>query len=343
MIESLKKLKSDAVAELSAINTLDELDEFVVKYFGRKQGLLTDVLRSLKDLDENQRKSVGQDANEIKIEIWRLIDTQRHKIKNSGKKEFIDLTVDGTKPALGHLHPLTLIRQEMERVFRGMGFAVVQLPEVDSDYYNFNALNIPDEHPARDMMDTFYIKDQNSNLKDKKLLLRTHISTVQTHLFETHTPPFSAVAFGRVFRNEATDARHEHTYDSAEGFVVGENITLANLFSCLTELFHQLFGPKVEMKFRPSYFPFTEPSIEVIMSCIFCDKKGCSVCGQSGWLEMGGAGMTHQKVYEAAGYPKDKYTGFAFGLGVSRIAMLKYNISDIRLLYQNDVRFLNQF
>lgn len=223
-----------------------------------------------------------------------------------------------------------------------MGYAVMIGPEIESDYYNFEALNIPPEHPARDMWDTFYIENQNTQKTNSKLLLRTHISPMQVRVMEEHTPPYAVVSSGRVFRHEATDARHEHTYDYTEGFLVGENISLANLKDTLLRLFRSLFTKDVDLKFRSSYFPFTEPSLEMIMGCIFCNKKGCSVC-HTGWLEMGGAGMIHPKVLQSAGYPKDKYSGFAFGLGVSRIAMLKYNIPDIRMLYQNDQRFLNQF
>ncbi len=359
MTDSLKELREQAISELNTTVDSNVLDKFVLKYFGRKQGRLTNVLRSLKSLDDKQRRLVGAEANEVKIEIWRLIDLKRQNIRNAGKKEFIDLTIDGKKPSLGHLHALTQVRREMQKAFQSMGFAVVELPQIESDYYNFKALNIPPEHPARDMMDTFYLKESRiRNQESDKLLLRTHISTIQSHLLEKYKPPFSAVSFGRVFRREATDARHEHTYDSCEGLLVGENISLGNLKATLSELFKQLFGPLVEIKFRISYFPFTEPSVEVLMGCIFCsdtDKvgseprpkrrggKGCSVCGNSGWLEMVGSGMTHPKVYEYAGYPKDQYTGFAFGIGVSRVAMLKYNIPDIRLLYQNDQRFLHQF
>ncbi len=366
MIESLKQLKEQAVGELKNISDLTQLDELVVKYFGRKQGKLTHILRSLKNMDEKQKKILGTQANELKIEIWRQIDEKRRIIKKSGKKEFIDLTIDGNSPSLGHIHPVTKIRREIEQIFRFMGFAVMTGPEVESDYYNFEALNIPAEHPARDMWDTFYIKDQNSKIppearlakggKNQKLLLRTHISPMQVRAMEKHKPPFAVISSGRVFRHEATDARHEHTYDYTEGFVVGENITLANLKATLMELFSQLFGKDVEIKLRSSYFPFTEPSIELLMGCIFCSDAGsarsesrpkrrdnCHVCGHTGWLEMLGAGMIHPRVFEHAGYPKDKYTGFAFGIGISRVAMLKYNIPDIRMLYANDIRFLNQF
>ncbi len=336
MIESLKQLHDQAIQELGPVKDLAGLDELVVKYFGRKQGKLTNILRSLKNLDERQRKSLGKDANEVKIEIWRLIDQKRRSIKNSGKKEFIDLTIDGEKPSLGHLHPITQTQREIVNIFKSMGFGVMLGDEIETDYYNFEALNIPSDHPARDMFDTFY-------LKDSKLLLRTHTSPMQARIMENRKPPFSVIIPGRTFRNEATDARHEHTFYQVEGLVVGEKISVADLKGTLTRLFKSLFGDRIKVQFRPSYFPFTEPSIDVLMSCIFCNQKGCSICSQSGWLEVLGSGMVHPKVFKYAGYPKDKYSGFAFGLGTLRIAMLKYNIPDIRMFYQNDVRFLNQF
>ncbi|HTL39469.1 MAG TPA: phenylalanine--tRNA ligase subunit alpha [Methylomirabilota bacterium] len=342
MIESLKQLKEQIQTELDSTQDLQKLDELVVKYFGRKQGKLTHILRSLKDIDARQRKILGAEANELKLEMWKQFDEKRQSIKNSGKKEFIDLTVDGTKPVLGHLHPITQVRREVERIFQQLGFGVVLGPEVESDYYNFEALNIPAEHPARDMWDTFYIKAQGSKGSDK-LLLRTHISPMQVRVMEKNTPPFAVVSSGRVFRHEATDARHEHTWDYTEGFLVGENISLANLKATLLNFFQQLFNSKIEIKLRSSYFPFTEPSFEVLMSCIFCQKKGCSICSHVGWLEMAGAGMIHPKVFEHAHYKEGQYSGFAFGLGISRIAMLKYNIPDVRMFYENDIRFLKQF
>jgi len=328
--------------ELQAVSSVEELDALNLKYFGRKQGLLTSILRGLKDMNEQERKATGEKANELKIEIWRQIDQKRYELKKNGKQEFIDLTIDGTKPKMGHLHPLTQVRRDIEKVFKDMGYSQVSGPEIETDYYNFEALNIPSEHPARDMWDTFYVKNKKEVREGEKLVLRTHISPMQVRIMESFKPPFAVVSSGRVFRHEATDARHEHTWDYTEGFLVGENISLANLKSTLLVFFQKLFGEKTEIKLRSSYFPFTEPSLEIIMSCIFCQKKGCSVC-HTGWLEMGGAGMVHPKVFEFAGYPKDKYTGFAFGIGISRVAMLKYNIPDIRMLYQNDVRFLKQF
>lgn len=343
MIETLKQLKEQAHKDLDSVSDLPKLDEFVIRYFGRKQGKLNNILRTLKNFDEKQRRILGQQANQIKTEIWRLVDQKRRQFKKSGKKEFIDLTIDGEKPRLGHWHPITQIRREIEKVFRSMGFAVMIGPEIESDYYNFEALNMPLEHPARDMWDTFYIKNDKLPITNFQLVLRTHISPMQIRVMEKFKPPFSVISSGKVFRHEATDARHEHTWDYTEGFVIGENLSLANLLWTLNHLLKSLFGEEVETRFRASYFPFTEPSLEGVMACIFCNKKGCSICGQTGWLEMLGAGMIHPKVFEHAGYPKDKYTGFAFGIGISRVAMLKYNIPDIRMFYQNDVRFLAQF
>jgi len=342
MSHDLQKIKNEALAELAKLSTMHELDAFVVNYFGRSGGKLNTVLRSLKDLGDQERRSLGSEANAVKVEIWKQIDVKRNELKNAGKKQFVDLTAATERPRLGHLHPLTLARREMEEIFKGLGFAVMEGPDIESDYYTFEALNIPVEHPARDMWDTFHIKGFENAAENRKMVLKPHTSPMQVKVMEKHEPPFAVIVPGRVFRHEATDARHEHTFDQLEGFLVDENVTLANLKWILNEFFKQLFGEKIEIKLRPSYFPFTEPSIEVAVSCIFCSKKGCSVC-HTGWLEMLGAGMIHQKVFEFAGYPKDKYSGFAFGIGISRIAMLKYDIPDIRMLYQNDQRLLNQF
>lgn len=341
MKQQLQKLKTEALDELAKAATIEDLDSLVLKYFGRQQGKLNAILKALKNLTENERKEFGSLANQVKVEIWKQIDDKRTLLKNAGKKEFIDFTGSVYHPEYGHHHPVTLIRREIELYFAQRGFAIMLGPEIESDYYNFESLNIPAEHPARDMWDTFYVKS-DSVKNGEKLVLRTHISPMQVRVMEKFEPPFAVVSSGRVFRHEATDARHEHTYDYTEGFVVGEKISLANLKDTLMGLFKALFGPEVEVKMRPSYFPFTEPSVELLMGCIFCDKKGCSVC-HTGWLEMLGAGMIHPKVLEYAGYPKNKFTGYAFGIGISRVAMLKYNIQDIRQLYENDQKMLNQF
>lgn len=346
MKENLEQIKSQALQEIQAAADKPQLEELELKYFGRKQGLLTSALKSLAEMPDEEKKAFGQEANRVKIELEQAVKAKYASFQSNQSDTHIDLTVADKIPS-GHLHPITQIRREIEGIFRQMGFAVILGPEIESDYYNFESLNIPQEHPARDMWDTFYIKDDFTRVEEgkkrpEKYLLRTHISPMQVRAMEKMTPPFAVVSSGRVFRHEATDARHEHTYDYTEGFMVGENLTLANLKFVLTNLFQQLFGKDVNIKLRSSYFPFTEPSLELIMGCIFCNKKGCSVC-HTGWLEMLGAGMIHPGVFDYAGYPKGKYTGFAFGIGISRVAMLKYNIPDIRLLYQNDQRMLNQF
>lgn len=341
MIESLKKLRDDALNELSTITTIDELDALVLKYFGRSTGQLNTILKNIKNLSEMDRRTLGAQANDVKVEIWKTIDDKRSEIRTKDKPEFIDLTAGG-QTNLGHIHPLTQMSEEIENIFRSMGYAVMLGPEIESDYYNFEALNIPSEHPARDMFDTFYVKDPNP--KDKqKLVLRTHTSPMQARIMENHKPPIAVIIPGRTYRNEATDARHEHTFYQIEGLVVDTNINLANLKWTLDTLIREVFGNEIKTQYRPSYFPFTEPSVEVLMSCIFCKQKGCSICSQSGWLEVLGAGMVHPKVFEYANYPKGKYSGFAFGIGIMRFAMLKYNIPDIRMFHQNDQRLLNQF
>lgn len=341
MKENLNQIKGEALSEIAAAGNKLQLEELELKYFGRKQGKLTAVLKSLSGLSDQDKREIGQDANRLKAELESAIRSKYAEIEAALSQRFIDLTAPARVPS-GHLHPVTQIRREIESIFRQMGFAAMLGPEVESDYYNFESLNIPAEHPARDMWDTFYVKQDDDAKSSEKLVLRTHISPMQVRVMEKHKPPFAVISSGRVFRHEATDARHEHTYDYTEGFVVGENLSMANLKFVLTNLFQQLFGKDVDIKLRSSYFPFTEPSVELAMGCIFCQKKGCSVC-HTGWLEMAGAGMIHPAVFNYAGYPKGKYSGFAFGIGISRVAMLKYNIPDIRLLYQNDQRMLDQF
>jgi len=341
MKENLNRIKTEALNEISAASAKPQLQELELKYFGRKQGLLTSVLKSLSGLSDADKRELGQSANQLKVELEAAIKAKFTELDAALSQRFVDLTVAAPVPA-GHLHPVTLVKREIEAIFRQMGFAVMLGPEVESDYYNFESLNIPEEHPARDMWDTFYVKQDDDAKSKEKLVLRTHISPMQVRVMEKHKPPFAVISSGRVFRHEATDARHEHTYDYTEGFVAGENLSMANLKFVLTNLFQQLFGKDVDIKLRSSYFPFTEPSVELAMACIFCKKKGCSVC-HTGWLEMAGAGMIHPNVFSYARYPKGKYTGFAFGIGISRVVMLKYNIPDIRLLYQNDQRMLNQF
>ncbi|MGE5297910.1 MAG: phenylalanine--tRNA ligase subunit alpha [Acidobacteriaceae bacterium] len=340
MNENISQIRHKLLEEIEAAIDKTQLSEIDNRYFGRQQGKLTHILRGLKNLPEDERRKIGIEANRLKQEATELIERKSLAIKSSSGK-FVDLTAYPEGLEIGHLHPITLIRRDIENVFRRLGFATVKGPEVETDYYNFESLNMPAEHPARDMWDTFYVKDSVSAGKGKPLL-RTHISPVQSRIMEKHKPPFAVISSGRVFRHESTDARHEHTYDYTEGLLVSKDANLAQLKWVLNYLFVTLFGEKVKIKFRPSYFPFTEPSLELLMACIFCNAKGCSVC-HTGWLEMLGAGMVHPTVFDYAKYPKGKYSGFAFGIGISRVAMLKYNIPDIRYLYQNDLRLIKQF
>ena len=306
-----------------------------IKYLGRNSEL-SKILRGLKDLPLEERRRWGREANQLKRAIESSLLAREKQTKDSGI--VLDPTLPGIKPVLGELHVITQVERTLREIFYRMGFVMVEGPEVESDYYNFTALNIPEGHPARDMWDTFYVKAKTKAQKSK-LLLRTHISPMQVRVMEKFKPPFAVISSGRVFRHEATDARHEHTWDYMEGFVVGENISLANLKYTLNKVLRGFFGEQVKMRMNPAYYPFVEPGADVLMSCIFCSGKGCRVCG-SGWLEMLGSGMIHPNVFSTAGYPKGKYTGFAFGLGLSRFAMMKYNINDIRLLYKNDLRYV---
>ncbi|MFH1326251.1 MAG: phenylalanine--tRNA ligase subunit alpha [Candidatus Falkowbacteria bacterium] len=270
------------------------------------------------------------------------------KNKSQQQNNFFDVTLPGEKIVSGHLHPLTLVQRDLEKIFKSMGFMILEGPELESDYYNFEALNIPKTHPARDMQDTFYVKSQiDTNQKqistNTNLVMRTHTSNVQVRAMEKYGAPMRAVALGRIFRNEATDASHEHTFHQIEGIMIDENISLANLAAVLKEMFVGLYQQEVNIRMRPGYFPFVEPGLEIEMSCVFCQGKGCSVCKKTGWVEMLGAGLVHPNVLRAGKIDPDKYQGFAFGTGIERLAMLKYGIDDIRLFNSGDLHFLTQF
>ncbi len=328
----LEKIKKQAIQELNQINNLGELNEFRKIYISRT-GELTKILRSLKDLPLEQRKKVGQASNKFKQELQNKIQSKQKSI--SGKKSLqhstdshlkLDITAPGKKALIGNLHPITKVLKEITDIFNSMGFEVVEGPDIETEYYNFDALNIPKEHPARDAWDTFWLKPKN-------LLLRTHTSPMQVRYMEKNNPPFRIVVPGRVFRYENTDASHSHTFYHLEGLVIDKNISVANFKSVISEFFKKLFSKDVEFRLRPDYFPFTEPSFEV-------DLRGGKF---SNWLEIMGAGMVHPNVLDNAGYNPNNWQGFAFGIGIDRIAMIKYGISDIRLLYSNDLRFLKQF
>lgn len=338
----LLELKSTALHEVAEAKDVKTLEEIRVKYLGREKGELTKVLRSLKDMAEAERKKVGPLANEIRVELEAALKAHVEKFQASSFKfQGVDVTRPGEKVELGHLHPLTIIENKIRKIFSELNFSVVEGPEIETEHYNFDALNIPANHPARDMWDTFWLKsDDRSPMTEQsdtrhpssdRLLLRTHTSPVQIRYMETHEPPFQIIVPGRVFRYEAIDASHEINFHQVEGLMVGEHITLANFKYIITEFFSRLFSGKVETRFRPSYFPFVEPGLEV-------DIK---IGGK--WLEVMGAGMVHPNVFDAVKYNPKFVKGFAFGLGLERLAMIQYHIPDIRLFYENDLRFLKQF
>lgn len=344
MKEQLQALRDKALAELASITASNDklsqnLEEFKVKYLGKKSELVS-VMKGMGALSPEERPAMGQLANEVRTAIETALNQAREsaaKIELEKKliNETIDVTLPGTRSDMGKLHPITAVQTEIENIFIGLGFEIVDGPEVEYDYYNFTALNLPPEHPARDTQDTFYI---NSNI-----LLRTQTSSVQIHAMEKKKPPIRMISPGRVYRSDALDATHSPMFHQVEGLVVDKGITMGDLKGTL-ELFSQnMFGEDTKIRFRPHHFPFTEPSAEVDVSCFACGGKGCRLCKGEGWIEILGAGMVHPDVLRRCDIDPDEYTGFAFGMGIERIVMKKYNIDDLRLLYENDVRFLSQF
>jgi phenylalanyl-tRNA synthetase alpha chain len=335
--QEVDELQKQALAEIGQAQSADELEQLRVKYLGRK-GSLTLILRGLKDLPAAARKEVGQQANRAKEFLEAALAQAQTALKDAALRAAaareIDVTLPGRRHPLGHLHPLNRIMSEICDIFQRLGFEAVEGPEVELDWYNFEALNIPPDHPARDMQDTFYFND--------KVLLRTHTSPMQIRIMEKRRPPVRIIAPGKVYRRDS-DMTHSPMFHQVEGLLVDKNVTFADLKGVLTAFVHQLYGPEVSLRFRPSYFPFTEPSAEIDIACVICRGLGCRVCSATGWLEVLGAGMVHPNVFEAVGYDPEDYTGFAFGLGVERFAMLKYGIDDIRLFFDNDLRFLRQF
>lgn len=319
----------------------EALEKVRVKFLGRKDGELIKVLRSLKNLSDKEKRTIGPAANLLRKELERAFQQKLGELSTLSSSKKLDVTMPGKKIRVGHLHPLTLVEKEIREIFKSMNFSVVEGPEVETDYYNFDALNIPKDHPARDMWDTFWLK-RDTKASDK-LLLRTHTSPVQIRYMERNQPPFQIIVPGRVFRYEATDASHETNFYQVEGLMVGSDVTLANFKFIFQEFFKRLFKKDLKIRLRPSYFPFVEPGLELDIQCVKCGGKGCNICKDSGWLEVMGAGMVHPRVFESAGYNPRDLRGFAFGLGLERIAMIKYNIPDIRLFYSGDLRFINQF
>lgn len=327
-----------ARADLARAQSSADLEQVRVKYLGR-QGILTQFLRSLPSLPAAARPEVGREANQAKAEIEHLLVQRLAEVKAAERRRQLasqrpDLTLPGRRPPRGTLHPLTLVQDQIIEIFQGLGFAVAEGPEVESDFYNFEALNIPKDHPARDMQDTFYLADD--------VLLRTHTSPVQIRVMKAQPPPVRVVCPGKVYRRDA-DITHSPMFHQVEGLAVDRDISMGDLKGTLELFARELFGPGTEIRFRPSFFPFTEPSAEMDVRCFACGGPGCRVCKQSGWLEILGSGMVHPQVLRNVGYDSEAVTGWAFGMGVERIAMLKYGIDDIRLFFENDLRFLTQF
>ena len=334
MEKKLGELKNNFWKEIESIKDSKTLLDLKNKYLGRK-GLLADTLKDLKDLAAEEKPKIGQIANQLKEELTNVFVKLEEKFGASGEDLDFDPTLPGHLRPVGHLHPLTNIQNEIEQAFLQMGFTVFDGPQLESEYYNFTALNIPEEHPARDTQDTFWLDDGN--------LLRTHTSNLQVRMLEKYGAPFRGIFPGRVFRFESTDASHDHTFHQLEGLMVEKNINIGNLIAVMKSLLSAVFKTEVTVRLRPGFFPFVEPGFEMDIKCLICDGKGCSVCKQSGWVELMPCGMVHPKVLSAAGIDPNSYSGFAFGLGLTRLVMMKYRINDIRLLTSADLRFLNQF
>ena len=341
MKNQINKIKEQALEEINKAKSVEEVEALRVKYSGRKSEL-TNVLRGLKDMSKIEKKEIGEAANKLREEIEESIKYQVSSIKQRElgdieEKEKIDTTYPGAKNKKGYLHPLTQVRYEIEEIFNSMGFLTIEGREVEDEFHNFDALNIPKNHPARDMWDTFWLKDGN--------LLQTHTSPMQIRFMKENKPPLRIIVPGRVFRYEASDATHESNFYQVEGLMVDESgkITVANFKAVMAEFMKSLFKKEVKIRLRPSYFPFVEPGFEIDVSCPYCSGNGCRICKKTGWIEILGAGMVNQKVFTSVGFEKDKYEGFAFGFGLDRIAMMKSGVDDVRLFYSGDLRFLEQF
>lgn len=339
MIDKIKKIKEEAIEKIKSVKSLKELDDIKVFYFGKK-GTITSIMQSFKDMTNDERKEIGLIINDARESINNFIKEKTDKFNDEifeakMKKETIDVSLPGHKNDVGHLHPCSLVFREVRSIFEKMGYTVVNGPEIEYDDYNFEKLNIEKGHPARDEQDTFYIND--------KVLLRTQTSPVQARIMEKGQLPICIISAGRVFRSDSVDATHSPTFHQIEGLVVSDNISFTDLKGTLTTFAKAYFGENIKTRFRPHHFPFTEPSAEMDVSCFKCGGKGCRFCKNEGWIEILGCGMVNPKVYELCGLDKDKCQGFAFGIGMERLALLKYEIDDMRLLYENDVRFLNQF
>lgn len=340
MDENLNKLRAQFLEDLNSVSNNDDLVALRDKYLGRKSGLIASEKKRVGSLAVEARAEFGRTVNELSAEVESEITRLAERFASDAEadaleRDKIDITLAGTAPGRGHLHPITLLRQRIEDVFVSMGYTVKDGPEIETSFYNFDALNIPAGHPARDSADTFYVSEN--------LALRSQTSTVQIHAMQQQEPPLRVISPGRVFRRDTPDPTHNPMFFQLEGLNVDRNITLADLKGTLQKFVDMMFGPNLTTRFRPSYFPFTEPSAEVDFMCYVCSGQGCRVCKGSGWIELGGSGMVHPNVLRAVGIDPEEYSGFAFGLGIDRMAARMYGIDDIRLLFENDVRFLRQF
>ncbi|MEK7263711.1 MAG: phenylalanine--tRNA ligase subunit alpha [Bacteroidota bacterium] len=337
MLKKIEEARKHIQSDLHAIKSIADADNFRIKYLSRK-GALATLFEDMKSVPAKERPAIGKELNELRQHTQKSFDDKIAALEKTGKKReesTLDLTLPGRRHWIGTTHPLTQTLEEIKRIFLRMGFSIATGPEIEDDYHNFEALNFPQDHPARDMQDTFFINDM--------VVLRTHTSPVQIRMMEQNAPPVRVIIPGRVYRNEAISARSYCLFHQVEGLYVDEGVSFSELKGTLVAFAKQFYGSSLKYRFRPSYFPFTEPSAEMDISCFLCKGKGCRVCKQTGWLEILGCGMVNPKVFQSVGYDAEKYTGYAFGMGIERIAMLRYGIDDIRILYENDVRFLKQF
>ncbi len=339
MKQQLEQIKQEAISALENAHLMSEIEDFRIAFLGKK-GKLTSVLRGMGALSPEERPVIGQMANEIREFIEKNVEERKGAILKEEKsrklrEEIIDVTLPGKRKNSANLHPLAKVSRDLENIFLGMGFSIVEGPDVEYDHYCFEALNMPKDHPARDTQDTFYITEN--------ILLRTQTSSVQIRTMENQKPPIRIISPGRVYRSDTVDATHSPLFHQLEGLVIDKGITMSDLVGTLETFVKSLYGDDIKIRFRPHHFPYTEPSAEVDMSCFACGQKGCPICKGEGWIEILGCGMVHEKVLEDAGIDPKVYSGFAFGIGLERVAMMKYDIDDMRLLYENDVRFLKQF
>lgn len=343
MFKELEKLKGEALKQLQKISSLADFEKLEMEIFSRQNGSLTAVMKTIKDVPVEQKKAFGEASNALKNELTTAFETRRAEFESAKWATLAsEEKLDVTRPHLpqsrrGHLHPVSQVQYDLEDLFTSMGFMVLDGPELESDYYNFESVNIPADHPARDMQDTFYIKDHAD------WVMRTHTSPVQVRAMEKYGAPLRAIVPGRCFRNEATDPRHEHTFYQLEGIMVGKNITLSHMKGVLETVAKHLYGPDTQVRLRPKFYPFVEPGVNGEVTCFLCKGAGCRVCKQTGWMEVFGAGLMHPNVIKAGKLNPDEYTGFAFGFGLTRLVMLKYQIEDVRLLQSGSTKFLEQF